>query len=675
MPRNYDAADKSLWLYQFPVPRFVDETKNPNIIVSVTDSTGQLANSSIIQRAQNGTNPNPTCAPYAGGTDFIFYTEGAPSQCQDYPVFWLGNYTAPLDIVFLPEQMPPIRVPVTNPAAGNLTWTLALAGGSRFLFNMGDAGAFGSGGVSHLNIVALNEYISSDCLRAPGLVNQVLPAQTTLGSATVFPDRTSTFASLTTDDGVVSVVTVRQTIRNGRPVGSGGNLSTGLIAGLVSAGAVIGIICAMVLWFVYRTKQKKRQNIKKWDLPGDSSVPFNINSNLPIAPGIFGTKGRGRQGVARLESDDGSSSAAGTRRQDPSSVNSRTGLARAPSTQTSVRSWTSSAFEAMGLAGNRTSRGGSSADAYALVNTNISPPTSAVIGNSYPAPYGNDSYGPPWTSSSSESRSPTDGSTGVFAPYRDEPATPEGAAASNGWMAFNSLPSHLGSMSNSIGSDDDQDGYARRRNLGSRDWSVTSKTGRAGAGPTHRPDLAHGVGSYQHNHDLLTNSSSPPGSMSCHFGPLPASVAGDAGLAYDSMSVDRHSQRRFHMTAQPSISGSDMHADSYSSRRGSFGGTNARIIRHADAGLLLDDSIDDSADLDGQFVELPPQYESISQQQRSGGSHRPTVGSRLREQQLGLGQGDMSANQSTDDLGTATPSRVGEDDEDEEEFWTGPNRQ
>lgn len=515
LPATYDDPTKALWLYQFPVPTFNGATTNPNLIVSVVDSSGLISNSSIILHVQNSTSGTATCAPYAGEGDFIFYTEKAASQCQDYDIVWKGNYTAPLELVFLPEAAPPIYVPVASDraVAGNMTWTVAMRGGTRFLLTMGDAGV-NTGGVSKLNIVALNEYFGDACITQNTYAHNVLPVQTTAAPASVFPDATSTIASLSTSNGIVATVTSIETIRAGRTVGqdSNGLSPKAFLAIMIVVFLGIGIGGVVLGWCCFRRRQRRKQNIKTWDFPSsDPLVPLQTNPNMPIAPGFLGSK---RQ---HSETD-------GLHRPSYSAANSFSDLSpsRQPGQQrrTSLRSWTSTAYDQLQhvTAGATRSSHRNTADEYPLVNTNVNNPfsnTHAVAGQD----------------------------RGVYRSY---------------------------SGSSSIAS--------ASRTGRSRD---SIKSSRVGPGATYRPDAASQA-AYQ---DLLTDTASPPGSM-------PSLVR----------------------LADTSRDQSPARSDSIAVQR------NPRFVRHADAGLLLDDNADDDDDIyqAGHFMELPPEYDTIqrAQQQR-----------------------------------------------------------
>lgn len=579
LPSTYDDPTKALWLYQFPVPTFVGATTNPNLIVSVADSTGAMSNSSSILRVQNNTS-SITCPTYAGAGDFIFYTEKAASQCQGYDIFWKGNYTLPLELVFLPEAAPPIYVPVASDraVAGNMTWTVAMTGGTRFLLTMGDANA-NTGGVSKLNIVALNEYVSDDCITQNTYAHNVLPVQTTAPPASVFPDATSTIASLSTSKGVVATVTTIETIRSGRPVqqNQSGLSSKGFLALMIAVFLGIGLGGVVLGWCCFRRRQRRKENIKSWDLPSsDPLVPFHADPNMPIAPGVFGVK--------RQDSSTGSERD-GSLRPSFSAANS---FSDSPSRQqtprrTSLRGWTSSAFDQISQATGGNARH-QAADEYPLVRTASNP-----FDNNHAVATDRSGY--------SSRRSRTSNGT---------------------WLTADSYTDVSGT-----GSYQSDSQHSRSNSSPSRPPRTDSaKTSRVGPGATFRPDAASQA-AYQ---DLLTNTASPPGSI-----PSLTPFAYGGGR---EQSPSRTRQGPQH---------------------------NPRVVRHSDAGLLLDDNDEDDFD-SGQVMELPPEYDSLqrAQHDRSRIAH-PLGGG-------GGGSGDI-----TDAHSHPSPvlalNHPTEPEEDESEFW------
>ncbi|PWY99924.1 hypothetical protein BCV70DRAFT_149146, partial [Testicularia cyperi] len=627
LPESYDDASKSLWLYQWPVPTFNGPITNPNLIVSVSDLSGLVANSSSILPVQNNTG-GATCSSYTGSSAFTFYTEQAASQCQDYQIVWNGQYEAPLDIVFLPELAPPINVPVTNNSATSMSWTVAMRGGTRFLMTMGDSNVR-TGGVSKLNIVALNEYFSDACIAADQYDHDVLPAQTTASPATVFPDATSTIASLTTNNGVVATITVVQTIKNGRTVhkSSGGLSATQFLILLVVVLVSIGLGGIALGWFCYRRRQRLKHNIQSWDLPNnDPSVPFKADPSLPIAPGMFG-RGMSRTGTAVSEHESShrpSISAANS--FDPVSLSARQ-VTHASSGRASLRSWTSSAIDSIGAAGMQQQT--SSHHDYALINTGSVGRAGPGRGNGRDASTRSRAAGTD-VASRNEALSPTDSVARTFSFYSDD--------------AHRSLHNRSASPASAAYSD-----------------AGSVKSSRVGPASTYRPDAASQA-AYQ---DLLTSSASPTG-MLPHAMPTQRNHHGPP-----SASSVYHDGAR----SQPARGWRDVTSGQPTSSPQTRGP--ARVIRHADAGLLLDDTADDDGLLDfsgGQYMELPPQYDTIHpsdnanpQRPRYGNSPVVPRSALTHDIDAAPASGDIS-NQSTHYADVVAADFV-DADADEAEFW------
>jgi len=84
VPESYGALDSGLWLLQYDVPSFNDisNTPFPNMIVSLTDSSGLMSNSSIVQQVISS---DSTCDVMTGDNTFVFYINDAPvevSRCE-----------------------------------------------------------------------------------------------------------------------------------------------------------------------------------------------------------------------------------------------------------------------------------------------------------------------------------------------------------------------------------------------------------------------------------------------------------------------------------------------------------------------------------------------------------------------------------------------------------------
>ncbi|SPO48434.1 uncharacterized protein PSANT_06125 [Moesziomyces antarcticus] len=563
LPATYDDASKDLWLYQYPVPSFTGPTKNPSLIVTVTDASGLMANSSAFVQV-NSAPTGATCAPFDYAGSFFFYTQGAASMCQDYSIFWDGSYAPPVTAVFLPELAPPIYVPAPSLTSSNMSWEVAMQGGTRFVMTLGDSRAVGgSGGVSKLNIVALNEYYTDSCIAQANYQHRVFAPASTAPPASVFPDATSTLASLTTSGGIVATVTVIETIKNGRTVhgkGGGGLSSVGFLVVMIVVFATFGLMGVALGWFCYRRRQKRKHNIKAWDLPNsDPSVPFNADPNMPIAPGVFG-RSVTRQASTNTRNAADRASLSGVSNYDPVSLSSRP-LGHAPSTRASLRSWTSSAFDHFHIATGAQQTGAhqpAHTGDYALMDAGSAAADAHV--SSRGGHHARSPTSGTLSNSSREAWSPTDSIPRTFGFYSDDPQTPSYLQSRTG-----SPPS----VSRSTSAD-----------------GASSKSTRVGAGPTYRPDAA----SQAAYHDLLASNTTRMNSV--------RNVAGARTQGWADLSGEQRDGR---------LVGSD---------------PSTRIVRHSDAGLLLDDN-DNGDELinlrEGRVMELPPQYDTIHP---STGSHQ-----------------------------------------------------
>ena len=583
LPSTYDDATKDMWLYQYAVPTFTGNTTNPSLIVSVTDSTGLMSNSSSFVQVASP-NAGATCPAFHYDPTYFFYTEHTATLCQDYDIFWNGtDYTTPMTAIFLPESAPPIYVPAPSTATNNMTWQVVMEGGTRFVTTLGDSSNTGSnGGVSRLNIVALNEYFSDSCIADAHYEHRVFAPTTTAAPASIFPDATSTVASLTTSGGVVATVTVIETIKNGRYVhngGRGGLSSVGFLVLMIVIFVSMGLIGVAIGWYCFRRHQKRKHNIRAWDLPnGDPSVPFSADPHMPIAPGVFG-RDLTRQISANAATDARAAgftstdrnSVSGTSNYDPVSLSARP-LTHAPSTRASLRSWTSSAFDHLHLATGAQSghqQPGVTTGDYALMNT-----ASNQTGGVSPSETHGSSYGHharsmtvgTLSNGSREAWSPTDSVPRAFGFYSDDPQAPDYSSQPDAGPQHRTSSPPVASRATS------SDG-------------ASSKSTRVGPGPTYRPDAASQA-AYQNL--LASNASFTSGTDRT----LPTSARG----------------RPLSATTSPT-------SRAYGWAEVSENSANStRVVRHADAGLLLDDN-DDGDELismgTDRLMELPPQYDTI----------------------------------------------------------------
>ncbi|EST09431.2 hypothetical protein PSEUBRA_001034 [Kalmanozyma brasiliensis GHG001] len=554
---SYDDATKDLWLYQYDVPMFAGGTKNPSMIVSVVDSTGAMSNSSSFVQAQSP-GAGVTCAPFQYTPSFVFWTIGAPSMCQPYEIVWNGSYAPPMAALFLPEAAPPIYVPAPLAATTNMTWQVAMEGGTRFVMSLADSRQMNSnGGVSKLNIVALNEYVNDSCIGQSNYQHRVFAATSTASAATLYPDATSMVASLTTSGGMVATVTVIETIKNGRLVhGNGGGLGARFLILIIALLVGVGLVGAAAGYFCFRRRQRSKQNIRAWDLP-DASAPFKASRNTPIAPGVFGRSDSRQESSASIVLGERDAGRAGAANYDPAALSSRP-LTHAPS-RSSLRSWTSGMYQER------------SANNYPMIDT----ASVGIAGLNN----GHQTHNLTRRTLSDVSRdgwSPTDSIsiTRPFGSYLDE------AERRDPGSRLQSRTGSPGVLSRGRSSD-----------------SISVKSMGVGPGPTYRPDAA-----YQAAYQDLIASQTPP-------------VSGvDGSLPFGA------TQARAPLARTPGwaeVSGGADHP--------------AHIVRHADAGLLLDDN-DNGDELislgTGRLMELPPQYDTIHPstrtQQRSTNARTPS---------------------------------------------------
>ncbi|KAJ1025233.1 hypothetical protein NDA16_002737 [Ustilago loliicola] len=545
LPPTYDDASKDLWLYQYAVPTFTGNTTNPSLIVSVTDSTGLMSNSSSFVRVSSP-NTGATCPSFQYDSSWFFYTERAASMCQDYDIFWNGSWTPPVTAIFLPEQAPPIYVPAPANVYNNMSWQVAMEGGTRFVMTLGDSRLLGgNAGISRLNIVALNEYFSNACIDQSNYEHRLFAPATTASPATIFPDATSTVASLTTSGGIVATVTVIETIKAGRYVHGkdGGPLSSGkyfilMIVILVT----VGLVGVAVGWFCFRRRQKRKHNIKAWDLPNnDPSTPFSADPNMPIAPGVFGRSGTRHDSTsARSRGGADRNSVSGASNYDPTSLTSRP-LTHAPSTRGSLRSWTSSAFDHWGgQGGNQQST--HAADNYALMSTASGGASGVSPLEAHGYPYGHHGNHArsmtlgTFSNGSRDGLSPTDSIPRTFGFYSDDTQTPDYARSQH----RNGAPPAPSRAPSSDG--------------------ASNKSIRVGPGATYRPDAASQA-AYQ---DLLASNTSPTSGVdrSSPLSPARSHASTPRGNGWAEV-TDASAQNH---NSQP------------------------RVVQHADAGLLLDDN-------------------------------------------------------------------------------------
>lgn len=271
LPASYADADVSTWLYQFDVPVFrpvIDSSSpTPVSVVVVSDSTGNLMNSSTFQQVVE---EDKSCAGVSGALDFTFYNDPTITACNPLKINWQyappqPGWKDPVDIFIIPERAPPIHIPVTNSSAGEYDYNVTLQPGTNVLLTMTDKG--GSGGVSGRNTVGGSEYVGLNCLTTGTSTTLpiAVPSPTTVLSNLRMPDYTAMVSSIVTDNGVVKTNVAQETVRHGSTFGGSGG-STGRIVGLATGiGVGAAILAALVSWCVWRRRHGRRNVF--WEVP------------------------------------------------------------------------------------------------------------------------------------------------------------------------------------------------------------------------------------------------------------------------------------------------------------------------------------------------------------------------------------------------------------------------
>jgi hypothetical protein len=546
LPASYADGDVSTWLYQFNVPVFrpvvASSSTTPNSVVVVSDSTGNLMNSSSFQTVVED---NTSCAGVSGSVDFTFYTGDAITACQPLQINW--GYVAPqpgwkdpLSIYLLREMAPPIYLPVTNSSAGLLQYNVALKPGTNVMFTM--TGKNGSGGVSGQNTVGGSEYIGTNCLTngSSTTLPIAVPSPTSTLTNLRMPDYTATVSSLITSDGVVQTKVASETVRNGSTT-NGPGASAGRIVGIATGvGVMAAVIAALASWCVWR-KRHGRRNIF-WDVP--RSVAGDLNKergNAPIDKNYLRNRSKtmlrtGSAGVPMLHAENGSppSETSEDRRQIH----------------------------------------------LATSESNLSDPRY----DSFSSPPNNNPYGTLTSSGSNE----------MTGPFINRPRRSSGS--SNTSNPFNN--SHAVSHS--------------ARNYRS-------------------PFRDHAAGTPEHERESMAMMDTLYGTSSRGQTSEPS-----AASFYD---------------ADPQYTGSRTPS-------------NPTYVQHSDAGLLLDDSLENS---EGQQIELPPQYDSVPR--RAAAARRAA-----REANRGATSSAAVTNttqepNTTSDIASASPSHYDDEDGDDSKFW------
>ena len=477
-----------------------------------------------------------------------------------------------------------------------------------------------SGGVSGRNSAGFSEYSDLSCLQQP--FSQILPTPTATLTYPM-PDYVASVPSLTTSDGVIYTQTVVATVRNGKAAGQRGT-DAGVLGASVGVGIAAALGACLVFYILWRRRQKRRE--LSWDVP-DGVASTLGHSGAPID----------RKFAQRLQPQ---ANVAGQRRNP-------VGLAAAGE-----------------MPGNRSSR-----------TNSLHSSLHSFGGSAYElrAEYNN---------------APLDSPTGFY-------TSPPGTAPLP-YSDF-SPPSHsYGVGENSFGSQEQevlsqlspqQMAAQQRSHYGARRASASSGSMRVGAGgaaayrsPFGDYSTSGDIGSGQYEEVPMSEPRYPASSAgSGTYGTTgtPTSAAQAYSMARTGSSGSSSStgnpfsnSRRAPASALGSMPGNSSYASSgaaVAQPRAGYG-----FVQHSDAGLLLDDSIDDAdaeADAARQgIVELPPQYDAV-----------PRREPRQQLQQAASSSSTPSATASSSSVQAAQapqapqpqqqPTLAEGEEEDEAEFW------
>ncbi|KAK0554086.1 hypothetical protein OC845_000900 [Tilletia horrida] len=292
-----DPGQQILYQHMIPSFDFYDGNVNPHVVVSVTDSTGDVSNSSAILQVSNGT---LTCAEAVAKVDFYIVVPDSsiPSQCQPWTLSWQHldespqTLVPPLSIFLLQAQVPPITIRVpdsvsssrsnTSDPDGNWTFTLPVAGKKEFLTTMSDHGPLGSGGVLGLTSPGSDENSLDYCLTPQYLNNyahslpkptrtiSIRPSITPIigGDAKGIPILISSGTTVTTGhiaygNADLGPQTIYENSGSGSSGSGGGGstgpLSTGALIGVVlGAGFFAGALLATLAWLFIRARRRDK---------------------------------------------------------------------------------------------------------------------------------------------------------------------------------------------------------------------------------------------------------------------------------------------------------------------------------------------------------------------------------------------------------------------------------
>ncbi|KAE8267869.1 hypothetical protein A4X09_0g4474 [Tilletia walkeri] len=601
LPASYTEgiAPNDTILYQHTVPYYngIDGPTNPNVIVSVTDASGQMSNSSSIVTVSNGT---LSCPQAPGGVDFyIIIPDGAtPSQCRPWSLNWQhidANPQAlvpPLSIFLIPSQEPPIAIRVPNEYTrtrangtlpdGTYSFVLPIPGQKRFLTTMSDHGPLGSGGVLGLTTPASDESSPEDCLSPAAMdkYSRALPAPTKViaqrptitpiinGSDKGIPILVQSGTTVTT--GYVAygnADTGPQTIYDNGPIGYQGNNDRiggplgigGLIGVVLGAGVFAGALLATLAWLFIRARRKERR------LKAHRQQMHAAELDR-LAGGGGGKNGGGGGPGGRVEGPNGT-----------------------PLTE--MRQTFSDLTPTEELAASHPNAGGGGGGGF--------------MSRLRPGRRTNETFSPNNTDSF-HSLQPLDPSSSAAAAVGMGGA----AAAGAGMIGYH----HSGSMSSTPSmttttAPRTPGGYTTDRSQRRMTGVPLSGGGGGGGGDTSPTSPASGAGSVPpFGRDSTGGGGGQLGSPSDYNSG--SSWFPDASHA-GSSTFNSSSRGRGGGTPGPS---------SRSNRGGGGGGQQRSVVQHADAGLIMDDNMFDDEDVGEAVVELPPQYDSIEIRGGSGPS-------------------------------------------------------
>ncbi|KAK0527196.1 hypothetical protein OC842_004950 [Tilletia horrida] len=642
LPETYldGIAPNATVLYQYMIPSFnsYDGPSNPNIIVSVTDATGHMSNSSSIITVSNGT---LTCPEAAGKVDFyIIIPDGStPSQCRPWSLSWQHvtespqTMVPPFSIFLLPSQEPPIAIRVPDNIAntrsngtyvdGTYSFILPIQGNKRFLTTMSDHGPLGSGGVLGLTSPAFDESNTDACLQPAAMdtLARILPSPTRIiperptitpvidGSSMGIPILIDSGGTTTTGYAAYGIAdsgaqTIYDTVP-GNGGGVGGPLGIGGLIGVVlGAGFVAGVVLATLAWLFIRARRRDRHEYQVQQQKaiaelarlagkygGGEGGSANGNSTPGGGPGHAGIGG----GNGTSSSNGGSGvygQPYGLQQRPPRSASTPlTEMRQMFSDASPTEELASSAQSAFGSPQSATRRrigypDSTSGGMAAAVGGVMSRLRQGRRGNEHAT----DSF------HSLHSFDPAASTPGLGTPGTAAAAAMIGGYPLSG--SHSSTPS-MNTAPRTPG------GYTTDRSMRRGDGSPTSPISGSGSiPPFHDARARDSTGAAQVG---------SPSDQSGSWFPDP-SVA--ASSTYNS------SRRGGTGTGTGTGTGS---ATGTRSTRG------PTLVQHADAGLIMDDNVYDDEDLPQNVVELPPQYDSLeirgSQSPTASGSRNPAAGS------------------------------------------------